>query len=278
LLLGRKPLVQAAWRNSAPHHGFGRPMKVSKEDVVGIIAALEYWFGERDAAAEARRWRDDLDTVIRHVGRLPGIDCGIVEPAGTAVVPRLTVRWDQARYAVDGVALRQTLLDGGSRIMLDDRWAVGNEVGVEPFNFQPGEAAEVGRVLAAALVAAQPPAETGMAPPAIDVAGEWDVTVAFLRGVRAHRMRLRQSGTELCGEQHSDGFSGAVSGSVEADRVRLRFDTRFEGTTIVYLFEGRAQPGGMAGSVQFGCANPTNDGVVNRRQYGEGQWQASRVG
>ena len=35
LLIGRKDLIQAAWLNSAPHHAFGRPMKVGKEDIMG---------------------------------------------------------------------------------------------------------------------------------------------------------------------------------------------------------------------------------------------------
>jgi hypothetical protein len=187
------------------------------------------------------------------------------------------VRWNSGRYAIDGVVLRQLLLDGTPRIMLDDRWATGREVGIDPFNFQPGEAAAVGRALAAALAGADRPAPAAAADAAVDVAGEWQVRVNFLHGVRSHRLRLRQSGGELAGDQQSDGFAGAVSGSVEADRIRLRFNTKIEGTTIVYLFEGQAHADGMAGTVQFGSANDTNTGVVNRRQYGEVRWQASRL-
>ncbi len=60
LLLGNKNLVQAAWRNASPHQAFGRPMKVSKEDVIGVLAAVEYWVNERDEAAELRHWHADL--------------------------------------------------------------------------------------------------------------------------------------------------------------------------------------------------------------------------
>ena len=67
LLLGDKGLCQAAWRNGSPHQALGRPMKVSKEDIVGVVAALEYWFGERDEAAERAqmgcRPRDDRRAV-----------------------------------------------------------------------------------------------------------------------------------------------------------------------------------------------------------------------
>ena len=41
LLLGSKRLVEAAWRNASPHQALGRPMKVSKEDVIGVLTTPE---------------------------------------------------------------------------------------------------------------------------------------------------------------------------------------------------------------------------------------------
>src|SRR3984957_8241600 len=60
LLLGNKRLVEAAWRNGSPHQALGRPMKVSKEDIIGVVTALEMWFGDRDRVAERQKWYDDL--------------------------------------------------------------------------------------------------------------------------------------------------------------------------------------------------------------------------
>jgi L-seryl-tRNA(Ser) seleniumtransferase len=40
LLVGRRDLVRAAWANSAPHHAFGRAMKVTKEEIVGMLRAV----------------------------------------------------------------------------------------------------------------------------------------------------------------------------------------------------------------------------------------------
>jgi L-seryl-tRNA(Ser) seleniumtransferase len=57
LLLGDKDIVRAAWSNASPHQGLGRPMKVSKEDVIGIVTAVEIWFGERDHEGERRSGR-----------------------------------------------------------------------------------------------------------------------------------------------------------------------------------------------------------------------------
>src|SRR5215469_233957 len=101
LLLGSKRLCQAAWRNASPHQALGRPMKVSKEDIVGVVAAVEHWFGERDRAAERQR----------------GAKGEMIEPEGVDLVPRLRISWDRWHYPIDGLGLRQRVLDGEPRIM-----------------------------------------------------------------------------------------------------------------------------------------------------------------
>src|SRR5215813_3977838 len=55
LLLGRKDLVKAAWVHSAPHHGYGRSMKVGKEEAMGMLMAVEMWV-KRDHKAEWTQW------------------------------------------------------------------------------------------------------------------------------------------------------------------------------------------------------------------------------
>src|SRR5947207_6533347 len=58
MLLGRKDLIAAAFMNSAPHHAFARAMKVSKEEVVGIVKAGEVLCtGKRNRDAEEPEWR-----------------------------------------------------------------------------------------------------------------------------------------------------------------------------------------------------------------------------
>src|SRR5919205_1252979 len=94
LLLGNKRLVEAAWRNGSPHQALGRPMKVSKEDIVGVVAALEYWFGARDEEAERRKWEEDLATIAERLGALDGIRGEVLEPSGVDKVPRLKIIWD----------------------------------------------------------------------------------------------------------------------------------------------------------------------------------------
>src|SRR5690349_15332178 len=82
LLLGNKRLCQAAWRNGSPHQALGRPMKVSKEDIIGVITALEVWFGTRDEAAEQRKWYDDCRAIADRLATLDGTSSEIIEPQG----------------------------------------------------------------------------------------------------------------------------------------------------------------------------------------------------
>ncbi len=276
LLLGKKALVKAAWHNASPHHAFGRPMKVSKEDVIGLVAALEYWFGERDAAAEAQRWDDDLAAIAKTLQGLEGVETSVVPPRWTVRVPSLMISWDEARYGISNEGLRQRLLEGEPRIMLDDMTSTPNSLRIEPFNLQPGEARMVGQAIARAIQSAARVAVAGAAAPELDVSGEWELDVRFLKGGRRHRVTLEQQGTDVTGRQESNGFSGDVRGRVSASVVRLTFDGEHEGSTIFYSFEGEAAPSRMTGTVLFGAANGTNRGALNLRQHGSGTWEARR--
>src|SRR5205823_11687673 len=89
LLLGNKRLVEAAWRNGSPHQALGRPMKVSKEDIIGVITALECWFGERDPAAERQKWYDDCAVIADRLTQFDGVRGEVIEPEGVDRVPRL---------------------------------------------------------------------------------------------------------------------------------------------------------------------------------------------
>ena len=276
LLLGRKDLIQAAWRNASPHQGAARGMKVSKEDVIGVLAALEVWFEHRDPAAELARWNADLATIAGRLD-LPGVGTEVVPPKGVVRVPRLIVRWDAAKYRLDGEAVRLRLLDGEPRVMLDDMATTANSVEVDPFGLQPDEADQVGRAVAAAL-SAPVVAKPATAAPQIDLSGAWDVQVSFLHGERAHRLTLRQQDGAITGSQRSPQFEGPVSGSLDADHIRLIFQTRYEGATIFYQLDGAVTGGRMQGRVTLGSASDHHKGPLNMSQFGTGQFQAVRAG
>jgi L-seryl-tRNA(Ser) seleniumtransferase len=271
LLLGRKDLIQAAWRNSSPHQAFARGMKVSKEDVIGVLAALEVWFEHRDPAVELKRWNDDVAAIAARL-TLPGVSTEVLAPHGVVKVPRLRVSWDAAKCGMDGETLRLRVLDGDPRVMLDDMSTTANSVEVDPFGLQPGEADQVGRALFAVL------SKAPAAPPQCDVSGKWDVTVSFLHGARTHRLELQQQNGAVSGSQNSQQFEGPVSGSVDGAGIRLQFRTRYEGATIAYQLDGAVSDGRIQGSVTLGSANDHHQGAINLAQFGTGQFEAVRAG
>ena len=252
-------------------------MKVSKEDVIGVLTALEYWFEERDQAAERQKWYDDLTAIAERVGRMPGALGEVIEPEGVDLVPRLRVAWDRWHYPLDGLALRQHLLEGEPRVMLDDNSATEDSIAIDPFQLQPGEAAQVGDAIAAVLREASGASPAPRHPPPSEIAGNWELQVDFLQGSRVHRLEIEQRGSELAGHQRSTHFEGPVSGWLSGELIQLSFTSRYEGSTICYFFDGEIRDGRMSGTAVLGAASDQNHGILNRSQFGTGRWQASRV-
>jgi L-seryl-tRNA(Ser) seleniumtransferase len=276
LLLGRKDLIRAAWRNASPHQAFARGMKVSKEDVIGVLAALEVWFEHRDPAEELRRWNTQLATIADGLA-LPGVTTEVIPPKGVVKVPRLRVSWDVAKHGVDGEGLRQRVLEGDPRVMLDDMAVKANSIEIDPFGLQPGEPEQVAQAVKAAL-SRPAAAKQAVQTPKVDLSGNWDVHVSFLHGERTHKLQLRQDGAAISGNQSSQQFDSPVTGSLDSDGVHLVFRTRYEGATIFYSLDGVVADGRMDGTVVLGSASDHHQGPINRTQFGSGQFQAVRAG
>jgi hypothetical protein len=243
--------------------------------VIGVLTAVEYWLEERDESAELQRWHGDLQEIARLVAEVPGAGSDVIEPAGVVRVPALRVHWQD--IALDGMGLRARLLDGTPRIMIDDTAATAASVTIDPFQFQPGEAAEVGKAIAAALAAARALKHATEPAPLIDLSGEWSVHVQFLHGQRLHRLCLQQQGSQLTGSHESEQFTGKVVGRLAARDIRMEFEARHEGSAIAYRFEGTVEAERMTGEVLLGSATDSHRGPVNLSQFGKGQWQAQRA-
>lgn len=275
LLLGRRDLVEAAWANAAPHRAFCRPMKVGKEDVIGLLTALELWF-QRDREAEHARWKRDLETIADKVTAVRGCTARMLPPDIGDEQPQLELRWSRALIGIDGMELRRLLLDGTPRIMLDDMSAKEGSLVIEPFSLQPGEAEIVGTAIAEALAAA--PAEAAAPAPApAQIAGRWEVEVALLPKARLHLLDLQQEGHVITGRQRSDGLAGPFDGRVEGDRVALVIEGTYEGAIMTFRFSGRITGDRMEGRVQLGSTTPGTRGEVSYTQYGEVAWVGRRA-
>nr|MCU0256535.1 PLP-dependent transferase [Vicinamibacterales bacterium] len=129
LLLGRKDLVQAAWIHSAPHHGYARAMKVGREEMVGMLAAVESWV-RRDHAAEWAQWVARCEHIAGRVSRIPGVTAVVRREPGESRSnrsPRVMVRWEAARLGITGQDAADLLYDGEPRIALGGGGPRGGE-------------------------------------------------------------------------------------------------------------------------------------------------------
>jgi len=100
LLLGRKDLIDAALANSPPWEGaVCRAMKIGKEEIMGVLAAVDYW-SKADLAALTREWQGRVERVARLVETVPGVTTAIEIPVGHNSFPTLTVHWDEAAFGL----------------------------------------------------------------------------------------------------------------------------------------------------------------------------------
>ena len=147
LVLGRKALLQAAFLNGAPHHSIGRPMKAGKEEVMGLLAAVEQWVA-RDHEAEWRQWERSLATVAAAVEAVGRVATSIRQPGRSNVAPILEITWDAAAVGVSPAEVERELSAGDPRIELS---ASAEGVTVASHLMEEGEAEIVARRLAEVL-------------------------------------------------------------------------------------------------------------------------------
>jgi L-seryl-tRNA(Ser) seleniumtransferase len=100
LLLGRKDLIEAAKLNANPHCGtIGRMMKVGKEDMVALWAAVE-WFVKHDYEADCREIARRLEVIATAVRELQSVQCEVIMPPVANHVPHLQIIWDEKRLPI----------------------------------------------------------------------------------------------------------------------------------------------------------------------------------
>jgi uncharacterized pyridoxal phosphate-dependent enzyme len=94
LLIGRKDLVTYALLNNSPHEDtLGRSQKVGKEEIMGMVKALELYLKD-DHDALAREWQDRLERISRELTKVPGVSTSFFVPDIANHVPHMQITWD----------------------------------------------------------------------------------------------------------------------------------------------------------------------------------------
>jgi L-seryl-tRNA(Ser) seleniumtransferase len=140
-----RALIADGTLSGPPHHGIGRGFKVGKEEIAGLVAALQAYV-ERDFAAERRRWDERLEAVAEAVDGVPGIRAELIEPReGERPVPQLHLHVDQRRAGLDADSLINELQAGDPLICTYEPLAASGTVVVLPESLLEDDAIAIGR-------------------------------------------------------------------------------------------------------------------------------------
>ena len=259
LLLGRKDLIKAAWVHSAPHHGYGRSMKVGKEEVMGMLAAVEMWV-KRDHQAEWNQWVAWMEHIAKRVSAVPGVTATVQadkRPLSNRS-PGLSIRWDSAKLGITGAELSKILFTTEPRITVAGGGRPGastTETGISitAYMMQPGDEKVAADRLHALL--SNPPRTQPQPPkaPVADLSGQWDVHIEYASGSSNHTLHLRQQDGRITGSHQGDYVSRDVYGSINGDAVRLSSSyTEENGDNLSYEFVGTVSEDAISGTLDLG--------------------------
>jgi len=153
LVAGRKDLVRAAYLQN---RGIGRGMKVGKETIAGVMAALDAW-ETRDHAGIRAREDAALATWLTALQGLPGIVARIVPDPTDNPLDRLEVTvGPESGFSAAG--LTAALAAGSPPVIVRNHEVERGHFYLDPCNLHPGEAEVVAHCLRALLTAADRPA------------------------------------------------------------------------------------------------------------------------
>ena len=270
ILLGDKNLCQAAYYQAAPHHAYGRALKCSKEESMGLLAAVRQWY-KRDHPAEQRIWLSWMQGIEKRLKPLASTSFEYLQPEDLSNrATRLRVKWDANVLKITGPELVAKLDAGSPRILVDAGSGrrpdqMESSVTIMPYMLDPGDAHIIAEAMHAALTNPGPypdPVTPSGAPATID--GSWAVTVQYLRGEGAQKFTIHQDGGEVSGRHDGEHYNGRLRGRVQGDQVELHTVMEVPGNPIHWTFTGSVQANSMSGKADMG-------------EYGPASWTAVRA-
>jgi uncharacterized pyridoxal phosphate-dependent enzyme len=136
LLLGKRKYIEAARMHTPPRgETIGRGMKVNKEEVLGMLVALEIYLN-KDHDKEWKLWEDQIELISNSALAVEGVQTEIHVPKHANHVPSLRIRWDENKVKITADEARRQLREGHPSIQ-----TVGNKttIGITTWMMTPGQ-------------------------------------------------------------------------------------------------------------------------------------------
>src|SRR6266568_4830099 len=138
LLVGKKDLVANALLNNSPHEDtLGRSQKVGKEEIIGMVKALELYLNE-DHEALSKEWQDRLESISRQITKVPGVTTSFFVPEIANHVPHMRIIFDPAKISVTPKEAAAALRGDKPSVVLSSG-EHGEVLSMNSFMLQPGE-------------------------------------------------------------------------------------------------------------------------------------------
>jgi uncharacterized pyridoxal phosphate-dependent enzyme len=156
VVVGRTVLVNACEANDCPNTAVGRGMKCGKEEIVGLVKAIEIFVSE-DRNAARLEWTRRVEYITRELSNIEHV-C-VEARIHPETIPFAVIRFDPPALSRTYQAVADTLKNGDPAIAIQvlpeidegDRLARPAQIRVHPHTLAPGEAEVVGKRLAEAL-------------------------------------------------------------------------------------------------------------------------------
>src|SRR6516165_4901805 len=137
LLIGHQDLIRYALLNNSPHEDtLGRGQKVGKEEILGMVKALELYLNE-DQEKLTQEWQHRLELVSTALAKIPGVSTSFFMPDVANHVPHLKISWD-SRISLTPQQVSQLMRKATPPIAMSG----GEEkpgLAINSFMLQPGE-------------------------------------------------------------------------------------------------------------------------------------------
>ena len=137
ILCGREDLIDAAFANAAPHQFIGRGMKVAKEEIVGLLRAIQI-FVDEDEDAEMARYRGMTQQVVDALSEVPGLRVSLEHDEFNYLIPHAVMRFTREWQGPGRNEVYAAMVAGDPPIYLHDIFDP-DELAVDPFNLDEDE-------------------------------------------------------------------------------------------------------------------------------------------
>jgi L-seryl-tRNA(Ser) seleniumtransferase len=141
ILAGRKDLIRAASLNNSPNQAAGRPSKTSKEEIIGLLSALELFLAE-DEAAKMTRYHETSTHIADALQDVPGIRVVVEQDPLNRILPNAVIYFEPSWDGPSGHVIRDALAAGSPHIYVQQGAQQGgyfDEIAIDPFNIQPDD-------------------------------------------------------------------------------------------------------------------------------------------